>query len=298
MLYEVKKQPLPNGETMAYREAGTTGLPELVLIHGNQSSSLYYEHLMKDFEDKAHILAIDMMGFGDSSYVHPHETMREWADDVALFMDAMGVRKAVVLGWSAGGGTALELAACYPERVEHLVLLASVGVKGFLLPKRDADNKPIEGAYLWRREDVVKDPAIMIPITSAIERKDTAFLHSVWEKTIFNLNPPAEEDFQAYMEAITQERCFVDISVALCQFNITNEKAVVEGTGHIDRIVCPVTWVHGRDDLVVPFATGEDSVKYFHDARLRPIDHAGHASFMDQPKVFNGILGEVIDSTR
>ena len=104
MMYEVKRQQLPNGEVMAYREENTAvDAPVLLLIHGNQSSSLYYEHLMQQFRKEAHIYAIDMMGFGDSSYKNPHTCMKDWADDVAQFMDAQKIRKAVALGWSAGG---------------------------------------------------------------------------------------------------------------------------------------------------------------------------------------------------
>lgn len=238
-----------------------------------------------------------MMGFGDSSYKNPHTCMKDWADDVAQFMDAQKIRKAVALGWSAGGGTALELAACYPEKVQHLVLLASVGVQGFRLPRRNADLTPVPGEYLVKLEDVVKDPVTMIPITGAIERKDTAFLHMVWAKTIFNRYPPAESDFDAYMNAILKERCFVDISVALCQFNITKERALVEGTGRISQIQCPVTWIHGREDMIVPYVVGEESIRFFESsAQLIPIEDAGHASFMDQPEVFRTILINILKS--
>ena len=125
MIYAVQKQPLKNGEIMAYREENTSSnAPVLLLIHGNQSSSLYYEHLMQDLKNEAHIYAIDMMGFGESSYNRQHTIMKDWADDVALFMEEKNISSAIVLGWSAGGGTALELAACYPEKVSHLILMA------------------------------------------------------------------------------------------------------------------------------------------------------------------------------
>lgn len=296
MIYEVKRQPLPTGEVMAYREAGTEEAARtLLLIHGNQSSSLYYEFLMREFSEKAHIFAVDMLGFGDSSYKTPHREMKDWADDVALFMKEKKIEQAVVLGWSAGGGAAMELAACCPERVQHLVLLASVGVRGFLLPERNPDLTPVEGRYLSEREEIIKDPAIMIPITTAIRNQDSAFLRQVWEKTIFNLHCPEDEVFDAYMRAILKERCFTDISVALCRFNITGEKAVTEGSGRISEIRCPVTWVHGKEDLVVPFSTGEDSIRCFSsEAELEALEHAGHASFMDQPEKFHKILERVL----
>lgn len=298
MMYDVKLQQLPNGEKMAYREENTAvDAPVLLLIHGNQSSSLYYEHLMQQFRQDAHIYAIDMMGFGDSSYYNPHTCMKDWADDVAQFMDAQNIPDAVVVGWSAGGGTALELAACYPEKVRHLVLLASVGVQGFRLPRRNADLTPIPGEFLVKREEIMKDPVIMIPVTGAIERKDAEFLHMVWANTIFNRYPPEESDFNAYMNAILKERCFVDISVALCQFNITKESALVEGTGRISRIQAPVTWIHGREDIVVPYAVGEESIRFFESqAQLIPVEDAGHASFMDQPEAFRKILNKILKS--
>ena len=105
-------------------------------------------------------------------------------------MEEKNISSAIVLGWSAGGGTALELAACYPEKVSHLILMASVGVKVFRLAARDEKGNILEGQFLSKREDIIKDPQTMIPITNAIESKDVKFLHWVWEKTIFNLNPP------------------------------------------------------------------------------------------------------------
>jgi len=294
MLYEIKKQSLPNGEILAYRETGS-GEKTLLLIHGNQSSSLFYEFLMRDFENSAHLIAVDMAGFGNSEYKSRHMTIKEWADDIALFMTAKNIDNAIVLGWSAGGGVAMELSACYPDKVQSLVLLASVGVKGFPLPKRNRDLTPVEGEYLHKREDVVQDPAILIPVTSAIQKKDTDFLHNIWKRTIFNLHAPDENVFDAYMQEILKERCFEDISVALCQFNITHEDAITPGTGNISNICCPVTWIHGRQDMIVPFSTGEDSIRYFEGkARLFPIEEAGHAAFMDQPEIFNGILKKVL----
>ena len=294
MFYKIRKQALENGETMTYREAGEDIENfTLILIHGNQSSSLYYEHLMRQFESKVHIYAIDMIGFGDSTYNHPHETIKDWADDVALFMEAMDISSAIVLGWSAGGGVAMELAACYPEKVQHLILMASVGVKGYKLPKKDPEFHTIPDVYLYKKEDVSQDPAITA-VDNAIKAQNAGFFHAVWGKTIFDLHAPEDSLFDAYMREIPKERCYVDISVALCQFNITHEDDLTQGSGRISDIKCPVTWVHGRQDRIVLFETGAESVTYFEcPAELKAIDNAGHAVFMDQSEEFAEILDEV-----
>ena len=44
--YPVQYLKLDNGETMAYRECGDPALPELVLLHGNQSSGAFFEETM------------------------------------------------------------------------------------------------------------------------------------------------------------------------------------------------------------------------------------------------------------
>ena len=297
MLYEIREQALPNGETMAYREAGEDiKKPEVIFIHGNQSSSLFYEFLMQQFASKAHIYAIDLIGFGDSTYHHPHETIKDWADDVALFMDAMGISSAIVLGWSAGGGVAMELAACYPEKVRHLILMASVGVKGYKLPQKDPAFHLIEGRYLFQKEDILQDPAIMA-VENAIMMKNDRFFHVVWEKTIFDLHAPEDAVFDAYMQEILKERCYLDISVALCRFNITHETDLTEGSGRISEIRCPVTWIHGRQDKIVPFETGVDSMPYFaFPAELKAVDDAGHAVYIDQPELFADILDGIFRS--
>ncbi len=295
-MLQVYQQALKNGETMAYRKiVDSNEKPTLLLIHGNQSSSLFYEHLMEDLKEAAQIYAIDLMGFGDSSYKRAHKTMKDWADDVALFMEEKKIQDAIVVGWSAGGGCALELAACYPNRVKHLILLASVGVQGFKLPLRDEKGAIVEGKFLTKREEIIKDPGTMIPITKAIENKDSAFLEKVWKATIFNLHCPKQEDLDAYMQAILKERCFVDISVALCQFNITSQKDLVEGSGRIHQIQCPVTWIHGTKDLIVNYEVGKTSVPFFDsEAKLVPIEDAGHASFMDQPETFKQIMYDIL----
>lgn len=298
MSFEVKKVSIPKGEQIAYREAGS-GNPVFILIHGNQSSSLFYEDLMDHLKEKAHIYALDMPGFGDSTWATAHPEMKDWGEDVKEFMDALDIDSAVVLGWSAGGGAAMELASSYPDRVKHLILLASVGVKGYPMFKYDESFKPILSQPVTTDEDILADPVLMKPVMGALERQDADFFYKVWRAGIFNLNQPPEETYRAYMQAILKERCFFEISKALILFNNTAEDGVVKGTGRINQIQCPVTWVHGRNDLVVPLATGLDSAKYFPGRMtVEIIPNAGHASFMDQPEMVESVFNRILDENR
>jgi pimeloyl-ACP methyl ester carboxylesterase len=65
----------------------------------------------------------------------------------------------------------------------------------------------------------------------------------------------------------------------------------------MSQITCPVTWIHGREDKIVAYSVGEESLPYFESkAELIPIEDAGHASFMDQPKVFHTIITGILQT--
>ena len=67
------------------------------------------------------VIAYDRRGFARSSAA-PRGVLADQARDAAELLEALGASPATVVGWSAGGVIALDLAASYPERVASLVL--------------------------------------------------------------------------------------------------------------------------------------------------------------------------------
>ncbi|WP_405217106.1 alpha/beta fold hydrolase [Agrococcus sp. Ld7] len=103
----------------------------VVLIHGNVSSSLFFQPLMLALPRPS--LAIDLRGFGDSETLPVDATrgMRDFSDDVASVLDALGIAAAHVVGWSMGGGVAMQLLLDRPDLVRSLTLQAPVPPQGF-----------------------------------------------------------------------------------------------------------------------------------------------------------------------
>ena len=92
------------------------GQGEVVLmIHGNMSSCIHYGPLIERIKHKFRCVAVDLRGFGDSSYNERFDTLDELAEDVNLFTERMGIKSYYLVGWSNGGGVSLKLAAKYPE---------------------------------------------------------------------------------------------------------------------------------------------------------------------------------------
>ena len=68
-------------ETMAYRHVGC-GENKVILIHGFQSSSQFFEDLLEGLDENIEVFAPDLIGYGESSYENKHKEMKEWAEDL------------------------------------------------------------------------------------------------------------------------------------------------------------------------------------------------------------------------
>jgi pimeloyl-ACP methyl ester carboxylesterase len=97
------------------------GLPVL-LIHGFPYDGRMWEQTAKRLaEAGCKVIVPDLRGFGKSPLART-ATMREMADDLVAVLDKLGVRQAVVVGFSMGGYVALQLGNLHRERVAGMIL--------------------------------------------------------------------------------------------------------------------------------------------------------------------------------
>lgn len=101
--------------------------PDLVLLHGalvTHSDWIEgpFDALVCDFR----VTAVDRPGHGLSRRPRFAGAPRDQARQIAEGLDALGVRRAWIVGHSMGGLVALAMAECFPERVAGLVLLAPI----------------------------------------------------------------------------------------------------------------------------------------------------------------------------
>lgn len=102
-------------------------------IHGNFSSSSYYEELMLAMPDNYYCLAPDLRGYGDSENktIDARRGARDWSDDLLSLMSTLNIKRAHFVGWSTGAAPILQLAIDKPEAVLSLCLVAPVSPFGF-----------------------------------------------------------------------------------------------------------------------------------------------------------------------
>jgi pimeloyl-ACP methyl ester carboxylesterase len=114
--------------------AGRTGQPVL-FVHGNVSSSLFWQPAMLGLPEGCRPLAVDLRGFGDTD-PEPVDATRglgDYADDLAAVIDALALTSVHLVGWSMGGGVVLQYLAERPaaHRAASVTLVAPVSPFGF-----------------------------------------------------------------------------------------------------------------------------------------------------------------------
>ena len=281
--FEFKKIQIGN-EVLAYREGGL-GERTLLLIHGNMSSSAHFDHLMDALHDDFKIYAVDLRGFGHSSYHEHFNSLKELSEDLEIFIDKLRLKDIEVLGWSTGGGIAMHLAIDNPTLIKRVILMESVGITGYPMFKKDATGQAILTELLWTKEDIEADPIQVAPVLKALETKDSGFYRMLWDMAIYTAgNKPDDEDYQRYIDEMLLQRNLVDVDYALTRFNISHtDNGYGMGSGEVDQIKCPVLILQGDKDIVVPMsmATGiHEALK--ENSKLVILENSAHNPMVDQ----------------
>jgi len=99
------------------------GQRTLLFVHGAGGSHLNWPPQLRRLAG-ANTYALDLPGHGKSEG-QGRTSISAYADFLAAFLDALGLGKAILVGHSMGGATALDFALRYPERLAGLVLVGS-----------------------------------------------------------------------------------------------------------------------------------------------------------------------------
>jgi pimeloyl-ACP methyl ester carboxylesterase len=277
----LKSVELPNGETMGYRERAG-GEEVVLLVHGNMNSSKHWDVVIENLDACFKVYAVDLRGFGISTYHRPIEDLTDYTRDLKLFTEALGLTSFHLAGWSTGGGVVMQYAADYPEQVKTLILLASMSTRGYPFYRDNEQGLPDLTQRITTREEINQLPRTLL-ISAAGANKDKPFMKALFDAAVYNVLKPDPERYEAYLEDILTQRNLADIYHGLNVFNISDiDNAAAKGTGAAKRIQAPTLVIRGQNDLII---TENMSREILEDigAQARGIymDNCGHSPLVD-----------------
>jgi pimeloyl-ACP methyl ester carboxylesterase len=112
-----------NGLRLRYLEWGRPDALPVVCVHGYTSSAEAFNALARRIQDRAHIVAMDVRGHGESAW-SPNGAYQyaDQAGDLAALVDQLGIERFVLIGTSMGGVIAMVYAGQHGDRLRGLVL--------------------------------------------------------------------------------------------------------------------------------------------------------------------------------
>lgn len=237
--------------TTNYHDVGD-GAPVL-MIHGSGpgvSAWANWRLPIAALSPKFRCLAPDMAGFGYSTVASDYQfTRTNWLHQLVAFLDALGLEKVHVIGNSFGGSMALALAIAYPERVDRLVLMGSVGVPFEITDGLDA---------VWGYQPSLENMAAIMRIFAY----DQTLVGSDLVRMRYeaSMRPGVQESYAAMFPAPRQR--WVDA--------MAHDEADIRAIPHTTLLV------HGRDDKVIPLQTSLTMNQWISDSQLHIYGRCGH----------------------
>lgn len=254
MGYETKKAVLENRIILSYMEKGDPqGIP-LILLPGIADSFHVFDLLLPHLTDDMHILALSPRGHGDSDAPESGYRTADFAGDLKLFMDVMGLDRGVILGASSGGFVARRFAIAYPSRTLGLVLLGA--------PAMLSDKPAVRKAW-----DEV--------ISKLTDPVDPEFIRG------FAKEETQESIPREFREMMVEENLKVPARVW-----IQTTEGILEETFPDDlaKVQSPVLLLWGDQDTIVTRAEQEAVTREIRDARLVVMEDLGHMLYWEGPE--------------
>lgn len=292
----IKSVDLPNGETIFYRER-SGGTQNVLLVHGNMNSSKHWDVVLETMDPKYKLYAIDQRGFGLSTYRQLIYSIKDLADDLKHFTEAIGLKDFSIIGWSLGGTVCMQYVADNPDACKKMILLASGSTRGYPLYESDQKGMPDVNRRVETYEQTKLEKAKVITTVEAYASKNRNFLRMVYDAVIYTKNKPDPARYEEYIDDMLTQRNYPEILHALNTFNISRKSnGLIEGTGEADNIKIPTLVLLGDRDLVISRQMNEEIVEDIgENAIFIELKDCGHSPLIDDLEQLVNVMSEFLD---
>ena len=255
---------------VAYRFYPSPGKPGLLLIHGMNAHSRWWDFIAPQLLDRYQVAAMDLTGMGDSDYRYEYSSSTYAKEIVAVMDDAGFDTNALIVAHSFGGYMSVKAVNLYPERFGGLVLVDS-GIR--------------------HPDEPVPDPPKMGGATGKVyPDRESALMR-------FRLQPPQPCENEYILQYIAKNSLMRDEDGWAWKFDedlLTTLTDVERKPEDFQAIKIPLALIYGAQSNLF----SKQTLAYMQeiipqDFPVREIADAQHHLFLDQPLAFVEALGEI-----
>ena len=261
-----------NGVRLRYLDWGTSGKTPLVCLHGHTGQAHIWDEFAEAMAPHYHVLAVDQRGHGGSQWASTGYARDRFVEDLAAFVDALGLSKFVLAGLSMGGWHSLLYTPDHQDRVERIIIV-DIAPESSDRWRQQASSRPptpmefpsLEASIQWMRQGNpwASDAALRKDAEDKLRQLDNGQWTWKADSALFNSPLP----------------------------DMTDQSLIDRYWHGIDTITCPILEVRGAESGLVSDETIERMKQRGRQFSSVDVAGAGHVVTVDKP-------GEFIAATR
>src|SRR6202166_2218599 len=258
----------PDGLTISAQEYGNPNGPSIVFIHGfSQSHLSWMRQIDSDLAKEFHIVTYDLRGHGNSD--KPLEAARyrdskAWGDEVQAVIDAAGLKRPVLVGWSYAGRVISDYLATHGAGGISGIDFVDASIK--FIPEYVGDN--LKNLPLMASEDMLTN----INATRV-------FLHGCFSKQ------PSADNFETML-------AFNMMVPPKVRAGLSGRP--LDATEMMSKLKLPVLVTHGAEDRNAKLGPGRNTASVIPGAKLSVYEGIGHSPFYEDASRFNAELAAFV----
>jgi pimeloyl-ACP methyl ester carboxylesterase len=253
--------------------------PPIVFVHGLSGSWPNWLEQMAAFASGHSILALDLPGFGHSPGEAGEISMPGYASLLDRLLDQLGHERATVVGNSMGGLIAAELAACFPARVERLVLVSPAGISTY------ANRLTTRTMPAIRRLEQVLALGAAWTASHSDSLATRPRMRELMLKGVIAHPSRLEGPLAAEQIRGAGTSGFLEALERIVEYDLRPRLA---------QIQCPTLVVWGTKDRLISVRDAPVFAEAIPGARKVVYEDTGHMAMLERPREFNALLADFL----
>ena len=258
------------GVEFHYEEEGS-GRP-VVFLHGVWMSGRFFAKQLGPVGMRHRAIALDFRGHGRSEKVQSGHTIPEYAADVRAFLEALGLRDAVLVGWSMGAFVIFE----------YVKQFGTDGLAGTVVVDESASDY---GWPDWPHGMIT--PEMLRDLNEGVQTDREALIRHFIPLMFKDEVKPDDVEWMAAEMALPPAGVASAIIV---------DQSLRDYRGELAKVDVPTLVAFGADEKLLAVAGGVHLVEHLPDARLVVFDDSSHCPFLEEPDRFNTEVIAFVDS--